>query len=381
MGMELKPLYAANLAADAYLIKSSITLPDFIDAYKSDMDVSKSAFSPGVTGGYIIKKRHVMAVFSAGKGSRKGQAFVVFKGTASLYDAITDLNTGVKPSHTGLPVHQGFFYAFDSVINELRQFLRGLEGVSTIHCVGHSLGGAIATLAADWIKSSGGSPTVNLYTFGSPRVGMGRFAEKCTSRLHVDNIYRVYHSSDPVPMVPTWPFSHVPNNDPGYHIYSPAAMPPWKYHFMEHYEKSAENVNCWHGLRAIQPQTYGQVAIENWLKSDGVISLTANTLQILNAALLYVLKKVGHAAGIITVGYFASQFTLLDRLAMILKKAANISASVSFWVFRLIKRMAALIGMTVKEGADLTVQFIRTIFMFLHQRVSDMVQRVGRQLG
>ena len=147
------------------------------------MEIESSSFSSGVTGGYIIKKTHVMAVFSAGKGKYKGQAFIAIKGTASLYDALTDLNAGVRSSHTGFSVHQGFYYAFDSILLELRQFLSGLKGVSVVHCVGHSLGGAIATLAADWTKANSATSTVKLYTFGSPRVGLDGFAAKCTSRL------------------------------------------------------------------------------------------------------------------------------------------------------------------------------------------------------
>ena len=82
-----------------------------------------------------------------GKGRFKGQAFVAIKGTASLYDALSDLNAGVRSSHTGFSVHQGFYYAFNSIQSELQQFIRGLKSTSVVHCVGHSLGGAIATLA------------------------------------------------------------------------------------------------------------------------------------------------------------------------------------------------------------------------------------------
>lgn len=96
MTHELKPLYAAGLAQDIYGIKLSSTRGIFLEKYSSDMKVSGANLASGVTGGYVLKKRHVMAVFSARKGIYKGQAFVIFKGTASLYDALTDLNTGVK---------------------------------------------------------------------------------------------------------------------------------------------------------------------------------------------------------------------------------------------------------------------------------------------
>lgn|GEM_PF-4573197 len=133
MGNELEPIYAANLAANVYDIKSSITREDFLEEYKLDMVISKAKLATGITGGYILNKPHVMAIFSAGKGAYKGQAFVAFKGTASLYDALTDLNVGIRACHSGTYVHQGFFYAFESILIELQQFISGLQGVTTVH--------------------------------------------------------------------------------------------------------------------------------------------------------------------------------------------------------------------------------------------------------
>ena len=78
-----------------------------------------------------------------------------------------------------------------------------------VHIVGHSLGGALATLSADWIKAEYSLP-VKLYTFGSPRVGLDNFSRAATSRI--DKIYRCTHGADPVTKVPLWPFSHAPYN-------------------------------------------------------------------------------------------------------------------------------------------------------------------------
>lgn len=380
MGSELEPIYAANLAANVYDIKSSITREDFLEEYKLDMEISKAKFATGVTGGYILNKPHVMAIFSAGKGMYKGQAFVAFKGTASLYDALTDLNAGVRACHSGTYVHQGFFYAFESVFIELQQFISGLQGITTVHCVGHSLGGAIATLAADWIKSSGSAAQVNLYTFGSPRVGQEMFARKCTARLVADNIYRVYHKTDPVPMVPTWPFVHVPASNADYLLFSPVSAVPWEYHFMKHYINSVKNAAGWKSLKNNRPKGYGQIAVERWLASDGVVSFTANTLELLDVAMVYVVEKALHAAGITIMTGFSTAFTLLDRMAIFMAKAAKVSVKVSIWVYHLIRKMATLIGVQVKEGMDLTVGFIRMVFLRVHQRVADMVWRIGREV-
>ena len=40
----------------------------------------------------------------------------------------------------------GLYYTFDSYLLQLKQFIKGLVGkqITTIHCIGHSLGGALA---------------------------------------------------------------------------------------------------------------------------------------------------------------------------------------------------------------------------------------------
>lgn len=380
-GTELSPEFSAELAQNVYLIKDPVLREAFSLKYKNHLSIDGDSFTQAKTGGYIVNKKHVMALLTVGKGLYEGQAFVAIKGTASLYDALTDLNAGLKSSHTGFAVHQGFFYAFDSMLKELRQFISGLKGVRVIHCVGHSLGGAVATLAADWLTKNGSVPSVKLYTFGSPRVGLESFASKCTSNLRPGNIYRVYHKTDPVPMVPTWPFYDVPQNDIGYLLYSPVSFPPWEYHFMKHYVKSAKAAGSWSGMIKSRPASYMDFAIENWLKSDGIVSFSSSTLELLNASLLYVVKKVAHAAGIVIVGAAATSLTFLDRMAMLLAKGAKISSEISSWVFFLVKKMAALIGIKVKDGMDLTLEFIRSVFTRVHRRISDMLMRIGQTIA
>ena len=63
---------------------------------------------------------------------------------------------------------------------------------------GHSLGGALATLAAASLRMANGS--TDLYTYGSPRVGNTAFVEFVES-LPGGN-YRLTHSADPVPLLP-----------------------------------------------------------------------------------------------------------------------------------------------------------------------------------
>lgn len=380
MSSELDPILAARLARDAYFVQNDFGRQLLKRDYQHIMAITEDSFADGTRGALIfLKKSQLGGIFARGVGVYRGQVFLAFRGTEDLYDGLTDLNTGVKISHTGCAVHQGFYYAFDSVLSELRTFLSSCAGVHTIHCVGHSLGGALATLAADWLKNSGVSGVVKLYTFGSPRVGLDMFARKCTSRLVDSNIYRVYHRTDPIPMVPTWPFYHVPMTATDYGIWSPMSIPPWKYHRMKHYIESVERAGSWVAIEKARPESLTDSSVESWLKSDGVVlSLTANTLEFLNAALLYVFKRSVNVVGIFIVGGFATTFTLLDRMAMILARAAELSVDAGNWVERLVRKMAALVGVVVGVGVALTVAFIRMIFLRLHQRISHLVWQAGR---
>ncbi|KAF2274020.1 alpha/beta-hydrolase, partial [Westerdykella ornata] len=65
--------------------------------------------------------------------------------------------------------------------------------------VGHSLGGALASLAAADLRSRG--IKVDLYTYGAPKVGFSSLANYLTSTAN-GNTYRVTHKNDPVPRLP-----------------------------------------------------------------------------------------------------------------------------------------------------------------------------------
>lgn len=379
----LAPLYAANLAADIYDVKSSLRRKDFIRIYKNDFDVEGGEQLSGKTGALIfLKSEHTMGVGAVGKGEYDGQAVIAIKGTASGFDGLTDLNAGLKRFHTGGDVHQGFFYTFQSFLPDLTGFLRSLPAnVHTIHCVGHSLGGALATLVADYVRSVS-NRSVKLYTFGSPRVGLHFFADGSTRRIGPDNIFRVYHRTDPVPMVPTWPFFHVSDEGPGDLLLdSSAALNPAKYHFMENYIASVskgEAKGSWAVLRQRRAKTPMSKSIEAWLESDGVLSLTLNTAWVAAEAVLWVVKKVAQLAGIALVITGATTFTLLDRLAILMNKAYEFGKSTSRWVVRLIKRLGQMIGIVVTETTNITLGLIRAVFMRMHRAVSDLVMRAGR---
>ncbi|MDF1641227.1 lipase family protein [Thalassolituus oleivorans] len=395
----LQPKLAALLAQDAYGLKTSSQRSIFMLNYKDKFDIRErdKLDSTGGTELYInggeqlrgqtgalifVKTSHVMGMCAFGIGEYAGQAFIILKGTASLFDALTDLNAGIKRSDTGGQVHQGFQDTFETFRPQLIKFQAELAkrtGVNTIHCIGHSLGGALATLTADWL-SANCEITVKLYTFGSPRVGLTYFANNFTNSINPENIYRVYHKTDPVPMVPTWPFIHVPDKGTDYLLDS--GMPPWEYHYMENYLNSVsangEVSLDWPTLKAKRPPALMDKSIENWLKSDGPLSLSINTVQVLNSALLWVIQKIVNISGIMLVGATTTTFTILDRLAYMMHKAYDFSKDLGFWVMRLITRMARILGIVMTETTSFTVAFIRMIFIRIHNGVSELVRKASQ---
>ena len=125
-----------------------------------------------------------------------GEVWVIFPGTASAQDWLTDLKVR-KIAWGETRAHRGFATAFRSVAGPL---LAHLKSARQIIITGHSLGGALATLAAD-LCSEAGLPVAAVYTFGSPRVGNGPFARAYNARL-AHCTFRVVNARDPVPHVP-----------------------------------------------------------------------------------------------------------------------------------------------------------------------------------
>lgn len=75
----------------------------------------------------------------------------------------------------------------------------------TLVITGHSLGGAVATMAAAELRSRGHK--ADLYSYGSPRCGNEAFAKFVMNQqvLGLGANYRITHATDPITRVPpTW---------------------------------------------------------------------------------------------------------------------------------------------------------------------------------
>lgn len=127
---------------------------------------------------------------------------IAFRGTVDLRNWFEDfdgLQTGYPISDYGAcRMHRGFWLAWQSVSKQLVESLRG-KLFSKIYVTGHSLGGALATVAADRLRRMDWLPTV--CTFGAPRVGNANFAAQYDLALKPFT-WRVVHANDIVPRVP-----------------------------------------------------------------------------------------------------------------------------------------------------------------------------------
>lgn len=123
---------------------------------------------------------------------------LVFRGTEvdSMQDIKADLNAKTIVCEMGGKVHKGFNEAFLELHMDIQTYLDdNLQDNKPLFITGHSLGGALATIATKKLTFKYG--IAGCYTFGSPRVG----DEEWMNNIKTP-IYRLVNSADPVTMLP-----------------------------------------------------------------------------------------------------------------------------------------------------------------------------------
>ena len=125
-------------------------------------------------------------------------AVLAFRGTepTELADIKSDINAKLDEvsiaEHTVL-VHSGYWRAFNCVKDPIKQKLQDCEDCQ-IFFTGHSLGGALATIALKYFSSDASGAC---YTFGAPPVGTKDFENHIKTPL-----YRIVNHLDIVPNLP-----------------------------------------------------------------------------------------------------------------------------------------------------------------------------------
>ena len=130
----------------------------------------------------------------------KNDEFVVlaFRGTQpdKWEDVRTDLRV-LKLRTVDGKVHIGFKNAFDDVKDAITTELRKHLGKMPLYITGHSLGAALATVATQEIEEEFNDLVAACYTFGSPRVGDGKYEKAIKVPF-----YRIVNTTDIVTFFP-----------------------------------------------------------------------------------------------------------------------------------------------------------------------------------
>lgn len=383
----LHPKDAVALAQEVYAVNSGddVALQIFLQNKLFAKSKGSKTLLKAEVGGRIFRAAtDTFGLAALGGDDIRKELFLVFRGTTEANnkaDFVSDARIGLTSSSSGWPVHIGFNHAFTSMLREIRNFHKDLKSpISTVHCIGHSLGGAVATLAADWAYSSI-CKDVKLYTFGQPRVGLSMHALNLTRKLGRANVHRVYHTTDPVPMVPIFPYVHSPMPGMGHRIDSDYLITGGEAHKIAKYGKSVKGKQ-WNQLARGLPINNHEDAIREWLNSNRNQNPNCpKTFEWVERALIWLLAKC--FAGVVNVLHLAAMgvHTFLDKLAWLLAKAYEIADDALTYVKMFIRKIMRILGVPESRmGKNPTRSFLRYILEALMKRAYELAQAAIRQL-
>lgn len=121
---------------------------------------------------------------------------IAFKGTTTAQEVGIDLTFTREKTSVGR-VHSGFWNYFHDKHKPVVDELLRQRGDGPVLFTGHSLGGALATLAASLYAPN---RRVGCITFGAPRVGDDKFAKRFNET--VDYSLRMVNAKDPYTKMP-----------------------------------------------------------------------------------------------------------------------------------------------------------------------------------
>jgi hypothetical protein len=366
---------ASFWAKESYTINNELEYSIFVG---STSQFSKESGNPlrlkAVVGSRLINVQDHFAICVEGAGDWENHLFLIFRGSTNrnyYADWFANARIGQSISSEGTFVHTGFNHIFSSMKEKLANFISSSPGSHTIHCIGHSLGGAVANLCAEWIGGKF-NKSVKLYTFGTPRIGYGpQFAQKLETSLLKENIYRVYHSNDPVPMVPVFPFAHAPYSNSGYYIANGGFTIQFSAHKMKKYSDSI-GAKGW-GILYQPAPSLSATSIKSWLQSNH--DENPNSISFWNK-LNYAFSILIQSLLSIPTMMVSAGVTVVDYLAILLLKGIKLAGEAANWVTWIIHKMMRAIGMKIAETIEeVTEQLIRSVLNRLLKRLSDEVQR------
>jgi triacylglycerol lipase len=130
-------------------------------------------------------------------------SILAFRGTGSAVDWASDLiarQMPFSPVGGAGQTHEGFTRIYLSARERMFALIDRLPAGKPLFVTGHSLGGALAKLAALDIAANRSFGQMLVYTFGAPRVGDPKFARAYNQIVPVT--FRIQNEFDVVPYLP-----------------------------------------------------------------------------------------------------------------------------------------------------------------------------------
>lgn len=314
---------------------------------------------------------------------RPGELVLATRGTNfgyNMHDVATDINCGYSIGPGNHVVHRGFNKTFASYQHDLYNFVfdHGRRAdITTVHCVGHSLGGAVANLNAMALKDMGFA--VMLYTVGSPRVGWHSFAAELTNKLNSEQIFRVVNPGDPVPMVPVFPFMHASEVGSEY-VVNTNEVVGIGCHMLGNGYQPMQRADCWSALRPLHPMD--EVNSENFgsvIQSHMGPSLhSSSLLRKIGLALTHLLKVTGVAVSSYRQFVVGLGFTVVDMLMEALTRAVNGPEVLVEEAKSVVHAMLKFLGRPLTWIAEITLDLIRHV---VHSFAGEMSNRAQLALA
>jgi hypothetical protein len=130
---------------------------------------------------------------------------IVFRGTSNPKEWIANFQANqsnyVQGGVNRGRVHTGFLRLYTQLSPQVQRAAKQFKPALPCFVTGHSLGGALATLATtDLTHNNRALQNIQLYSYAAPRIGDGAFANYINTIA--PNTFRIINLSDIVPMVP-----------------------------------------------------------------------------------------------------------------------------------------------------------------------------------
>jgi hypothetical protein len=177
------------------------------EAYKSQLGLDARLISVDNTQVYLATNNdHIVVAFRGSEAptSIDGLKDWLLNDAANLLIVPQGrLGTDLMAAGVGARFHQGFVTALANVWEPLFAAVEAerKKNDRPLWITGHSLGGALALLAA-WMFKRKFVSVHQVYTYGGPMIGNAE-ATKALDREFPDKIYRYVNAPDPVPKLPT----------------------------------------------------------------------------------------------------------------------------------------------------------------------------------